>query len=73
MNNVASLLLSVLHRLHVAVVEFIQLCGRKTKRHNRQYNRKYKITYNTKASTTNWMVIGDGNLMKFGNVQERKK
>jgi len=32
-----------------------------------------KKTYNTKTSTTNWMVIGDRMLMKFGNEQERKK
>jgi len=39
----------------------------------RQYNGKYKnIQYNTKT-TTNWMVIGDRMLMKFGNEQEHKK
>jgi len=32
-----------------------------------------KKTYNTKTSTTNWMVIGDGKVMKFGNEQEHKK
>jgi len=32
-----------------------------------------KKTYNTKLSTTNWMVIGDRMLMKFGNKQQRKK
>jgi len=30
-------------------------------------------TYNTKTSRTNWMVIGDRMLMKFGNEQDRKK
>jgi len=32
-----------------------------------------KKTYNTETSTTNWMVIGDRMLMKFGTEQERKK
>jgi len=31
------------------------------------------IQYNTKTSTTDWMVIGDRMLMKFGNEQEHKK
>jgi len=35
-----------------------------------QYNGNTKKTYNTKTSTTNWMVIGDKMLMKFGNEQE---
>ena len=29
--------------------------------------------HNTKTSTTNWMVIGDRMVMKFGNEQEHKK
>ena len=57
----------------VVVVEFIQLCGRKTKQHNNAVQWKIQKTYDTKTSTTNWMVIGDRMLMKFGNEQEHKK
>jgi len=49
----------------VVVVEFIQLCGHKTKWHNNAVQWKLQKTYNTKTSTTNWMVIGDGMVMNF--------
>jgi len=51
----------------ILVVEFIQLCGRKTKYHSRQYNKRYKITYNTKTSDTQYCSYWNS----FGTSFER--
>ena len=56
----------------LVVVEFIQLCGRKTKQQNKAIQWKIQKTYNTKTSTTSWMVIGDKMLMKFGKSIRNK-
>jgi len=54
----------------VVVVEFIQLCGRKTKQHNRQYNKRYKITYNTKI--TKIRKYDDHDDIKNGGITEQQ-